>query len=86
MLLGDVSSVFVLAKTSKLRVTQMIAIGPFQVFDPRHNFGTDPYALFHIFSGQSGSPFPFSASGRLKNGHSGTTSGLSLFKRALQIR
>jgi hypothetical protein len=75
--LYDTARVLVLAYTDKLRMSQVISVGPFQKFQLSDNLRTDPHALFHLLGGQRLAHLAFLVSGRLANGQSGTISGSS---------
>jgi len=47
---------FVRSQSDELRVSQMVAFGPLQEFDLRHEFRPEPNALFHVIGGQALAP------------------------------
>jgi hypothetical protein len=54
--LDHASQVLIVPKSSELQMPKMVAIGPFQKFNLRHEFWSDPNTFLHIISGQAFAP------------------------------
>jgi hypothetical protein len=52
---------------------EMIRVGPFQEFNPGHEFRPDPNTFIHIFGGQSFVPTRTMFLRKMTKGHSGTS-------------
>ena len=65
--------VLVLSQGSKLRMPEMIRVGPFQEFNPGHEFRPDPNTFIHIFGGQSFAPTRTMFLRKMTKGQSGTS-------------
>jgi hypothetical protein len=85
MFLYHRSRVLVPAESGKFRVTQVIAVCPFEIFDPRNNFGPDPDAFLHVIRGQAGSPAPLFLFSRFANGQSGIVRGCNRAKTCRRV-
>jgi len=49
----DLARVLVFPHPDKFRISQMVAFGPLQEFDLRHEFRSEPNTLLHVLSGQT---------------------------------